>query len=109
MTTSKEHIAAVQSDTPNAASAASSKPEWTTVGCMQEVTRAQSEEAGPSSAGLEGPVLMAINVERTQQGLDSAHKLTVQLLKAHLRGKFIDGQEWRAGTKKKEDLMYDYR
>lgn len=71
--------------------------------------RAQSEEPGPSSAALEGPVLMAINVERTQQGLDSAHKLTVQLLKAHLRGKMIGGQEWRAGNKKKEDLMYDYR
>ena len=71
--------------------------------------RAESEEPGPSSAALEGPVLMAINVERTQQGLDSAHKLTVQLLKAHLRGKIIGGQEWKAGNKKKEDLMYDYR
>ena len=71
--------------------------------------RAHSEEPGPSSAALEGPVLMAINVERTQQGLDSAHKLTVQLLKAHLRGKIIGGQEWKAGNKKKEDLMYDYR
>ena len=54
-------------------------------------------------------MLMAINVERTQQGLDAAHKLTVQLLKAHLKGKFINGQEWKAGNKKKEDLMYDYR
>ena len=68
-----------------------------------------SEEPGPSLVALEGPVLMAINVERTQQGLDTAHKLTVQLLKAHLKGKFINGQEWKAGTKKKEDLMYDYR
>lgn len=75
---------------------------------MQDA-RAQSEEPGASSAALEGPVLMAINVERTQQGLDSAHKLTVQLLKAHLRGKIIGGQEWKAGNKKKEDLMYDYR
>jgi len=54
-------------------------------------------------------VLMAINVERTQQGLDTAHKLTVQLLKAHLKGKVIGGQEWKAGNKKREDLMYDYR
>lgn len=79
--------------------------------CMHGVqeARAQSEEPGSLSAALEGPVLMAINVERTQQGLDSAHKLTVQLLKAHLRGKIIGGQEWRAGNKKKEDLMYDYR
>lgn len=75
----------------------------------QDAARAQSEEPGPSSAALEGPVLMAINVERTQQGLDTAHKLTVQLLKAHLRGKVIGGQEWKAGNKKKEDLMYDYR
>ena len=52
---------------------------------------------------------MAINVERSQQGLDLAHKLTVQLLKAHLKGKFIGGQEWKAGNKKKEDLTYDYR
>ncbi len=76
---------------------------------MQDAARAQSEEPGPSSAALEGPVLMAINVERTQQGLDTAHKLTVQLLKAHLKGKVIGGQEWKAGNKKREDLMYDYR
>lgn len=76
---------------------------------MQDTSRAQSEEPGASSGALEGPVLMAINVERTQQGLDAAHKLTVQLLKAHLRGKIIGGQEWKAGNKKKEDLMYDYR
>lgn len=76
---------------------------------LQEAARAQSEEPSSSSAALEGPVLMAINVERTQQGLDPAHKLTVQLLKAHLKGKLIGGQEWKAGSKKKEDLMYDYR
>ena len=76
---------------------------------IQEVTRAQSEEPGSSSAALEGPVLMAINAERSQQGLDTAHKLTVQLLKAHLKGKVIGGQEWKAGSKKKEDLMFDYR
>lgn len=76
---------------------------------IQDVARAQSEEPGPSGAALEGPVLMAINVERSQQGLDIAHKLTVQLLKAHLKGKFIGGQEWKAGNKKKEDLTYDYR
>ena len=75
----------------------------------QEAARAQSEEPGPSLIALEGPVLMAINVERTQQGLDSAHKLTVQLLKAHLKGKFINGQEWKAGNKKKEDFICDYR
>ncbi|DBB08621.1 TPA: hypothetical protein ACH3X3_008748 [Trebouxia sp. C0006] len=75
----------------------------------RDAARAQSEEPGPSSAALEGPVLMAINVERTQQGLDTAHKLTVQLLKAHLKGKVVGGQEWKAGNKKREDLMYDYR
>lgn len=74
-----------------------------------EVVRAQSEEPSSSSAALEGPVLMAINVERNQQGLDPAHKLTVQLLKAHLKGKLIAGQEWKAGSKKREDLMFDYR
>ena len=52
---------------------------------------------------------MAINVERKKQGLESAPKLTVQLLKTHLRGKLIRGQEWKAGNKKKDDLVSDYR
>ena len=58
---------------------------------------------------LGAPVLMAVNVERKKQGLEPAPKLTVQLLKAHLRGKLIRGQEWKAGNKKKDDLVSDYR
>ena len=52
---------------------------------------------------------MAVNVERKKQGLEPAQKLTVQLLKTHLRGKLIRGQEWKAGNKKKDDLVSDYR
>ena len=58
---------------------------------------------------LGAPVLMAVNVERKKQGLEAAPKLTVQLLKTHLRGKLICGQEWKAGNKKKDDLVSDYR
>ena len=58
---------------------------------------------------LGAPVLMAVNVERRKQGLEPAPKLTVQLLKTHLRGKLIRGQEWKAGNKKKDDLVSDYR
>lgn len=52
---------------------------------------------------------MAVNVERKKQGLEPAPKLTVQLLKTHLKGKLIRGQEWKAGNKKKDDLVSDYR
>ena len=33
----------------------------------------------------------------------------VPILKAHLRGKWIGGQEWRAGNKKRSELISDYR
>lgn len=31
------------------------------------------------------------------------------MLKAHLKGKWICGQEWRAGNKKRSELISDYR
>ena len=33
----------------------------------------------------------------------------VPILKAHLKGKWIGGQEWRAGNKKRSELISDYR
>ena len=33
----------------------------------------------------------------------------VPALKAHLRGKWVGGQEWRPGNKKRSELIDDYR
>ena len=35
--------------------------------------------------------------------------MQVPVLKAHLKGKWIGGQEWRAGNKKRSELISDYR
>ena len=35
--------------------------------------------------------------------------MQVPILKAHLKGKWICGQEWRAGNKKRSELISDYR
>ena len=35
--------------------------------------------------------------------------MQVPILKAHLKGKWIGGQEWRAGNKKRSELISDYR
>lgn len=35
--------------------------------------------------------------------------LQVPILKQHLKGKLIGGQEWRAGSKKRDDLIADFR
>jgi len=58
---------------------------------------------------VEYPVLMDINDDRTRQGLSPVVKLTVPVLKKHLKGKLIYGTEWRMGNKKREDLIEDYR
>jgi hypothetical protein len=58
---------------------------------------------------MEGPVIMAINAERCRSGEQPIRRLTVSLLKAHLKGKLIHGQEWRAGNKKRSELISDYR
>lgn len=58
---------------------------------------------------LEGPVIMAVNAERCRAGEQPVSKLTVPVLKAHLKGKLIGGQEWRAGNKKRSELITDYR
>ena len=57
----------------------------------------------------EYPVLMDINHERSRQGLTPVVKLTVPVLKAHLRGKTVRGGKWTMGAKKREDLIEDYR
>ncbi|BDA42917.1 hypothetical protein COCOBI_03-8100 [Coccomyxa sp. Obi] len=58
---------------------------------------------------LEEPVLLAINAERRRDGAEPISKLTVPALKAHLRGKWVGGQEWRPGNKKRSELIDDYR
>ncbi|KAK9835062.1 hypothetical protein WJX81_008045 [Elliptochloris bilobata] len=60
-------------------------------------------------ASAEAPVLMAINAARRRAGQPAAARLTVPLLKEHLRGKVIGGVEWRPGSKKRDDLVADFR
>ena len=55
------------------------------------------------------PVLDHINRERAVAGQSPAVKLTVPLLKEHLRGKLLSGVPWRAGAKKREELIADFR
>ena len=57
----------------------------------------------------EQPVLDAVNAERMSLGTQPVMRLTVPLLKVHLRGKLIGGCEWRQGTKKRDALVQDYR
>ena len=58
---------------------------------------------------LEYPVLMDINHDRSKEGLSPVVKLTVPVLKTHLKGKLIHGSDWKMGNKKREDLIEDYR
>ena len=58
---------------------------------------------------LEYPILMDINHDRSKEGLSPIVKLTVPVLRTHLRGKSINGTEWKMGSKKREDLIEDYR
>lgn len=67
------------------------------------------EQLRKTRDAAEHPVLMAINHERAGQGCSPVVKLTVPVLKAHLRGKTVAGSEWRMGAKKREDLIEDYR
>lgn len=60
-------------------------------------------------ASHEYPVLMDINHDRSKEGLSPVVKLTIPVLKTHLRGKSIHGMEWKMGSKKREDLIEDYR
>lgn len=57
----------------------------------------------------EYPILMDINHDRSREGLSPVVKLTVPVLKTHLKGKSIAGSEWKMGNKKREDLIEDYR
>ena len=66
-------------------------------------------KAQPVRGDLDHPVLMGINHERSKEGLSPIVKLTVPVLKQHLRGKTVNGRAWRAGSKKREELLEDYR
>lgn len=76
---------------------------------MQAAAEDLDDELRTSRNVLETPVLMDINQERTLQGSSPVVRLTVPVLKSHLRGKRVHGQEWRMGTKKREELIEDYR
>ena len=62
-----------------------------------------------SAEQLEGPVLMAINMERHRAGLAPVGKLTVPLLREHMRGKTIGKGAYRPGQKTRDVLIQDYR
>ncbi|KAK9846882.1 hypothetical protein WJX84_000810 [Apatococcus fuscideae] len=57
----------------------------------------------------ERPVLDAVNAERVSLGREPVSRLTVALLREHLRGKLVGGSDWRPGTKKRDALVQDYR
>lgn len=57
----------------------------------------------------EEQVLEAINRERTGAGRSPAGKLTVPLLKEHLRGKVLGGAAVRPGAKKRDELIGAFR
>jgi len=58
---------------------------------------------------LEAPVLMAINKERRDGGLEPAPRVTVPLLAAFLEGRALGGARWRRGAKKRDELLDDAR
>lgn len=76
---------------------------------MQSPAEDAEEDLKTMRNEVEYPVLMDINDDRTRQGLSPVVKLTVPVLKKHLKGKTIGGAEWRMGNKKREDLIEDYR
>ena len=57
----------------------------------------------------ERPVLNAVNAERVSLGREPVLRLTVALLREHLRSKLINGSKWRPGTRKRDALVQDYR
>lgn len=75
----------------------------------QQATADELEDELRSNRDEEYPILMDINHERSRQGESPVVKLTVPVLKAHLKGKTVHGQEWRMGSKKREELIEDYR
>ncbi|KAL4427717.1 hypothetical protein ABPG75_001806 [Micractinium tetrahymenae] len=65
-----------------------------------------------SSAPLlpeEQPVLNHLNEQLRKAGKEPVARPTVPLMKAALKDKLINGQRWRAGSKKREELIRDYR
>ena len=54
-------------------------------------------------------MLEAINRERAHVGRSPAGKLTVPLLKEHLRGKLFSGAPVRTGTKRRDELIGAFR
>eukprot|EP00887_Chlorella_sp_A99_P003111 scaffold9.g3111.t1 len=64
---------------------------------------------GGSLPPEEAPVLQDVNAERARAGLPPISKLTVSVLRQHLRGKVVDGRSWVAGKKKRGELVRDCR
>ncbi|GAB4822357.1 hypothetical protein N2152v2_009403 [Parachlorella kessleri] len=73
------------------------------------VPTSRRSSTGAAACPEEQPVLNYINDDRAKAGEDPITKLTVPILKHYLKGKLIRGQEWRAGSKKREDLVKDFR
>eukprot|EP00798_Chlamydomonas_sp_ICE-L_P008275 gene8275-1544_t len=57
------------------------------------------------SSEVERAVLAGINKDKELQGMDRADKLTVKSLKDFLAGKVVQGKQWRAGSKTKDQLI----
>ena len=72
-------------------------------------THARPGSRGQESQAEMQPVIEAINRERAEQGKSPIAKLTVPLLKEHLRGKTVGSSTWRAGAKKRDELLGDFR
>ena len=57
----------------------------------------------------EASVLQALNGERAKAGQQPVARLTVGVLKEALQRKLPGGQPFRARSKKREELLADYR
>lgn len=77
--------------------------------CAHVPLQAQSQQTGDAEGAQARPVVQAINRERSQQGRSPVERLTVPLLKEHLRGKTCGGNPWKPGAKKRSELISDYR
>jgi hypothetical protein len=78
----------------------------------QRRRRRRSSPAAAASAPLlpeEQPVLTHLNEQLALQGREAVPRPTVALMKEVLRGRVVHGQRWRLGSKKREDLVRDYR
>ncbi|KAK9792731.1 hypothetical protein WJX73_010908 [Symbiochloris irregularis] len=74
-----------------------------------EKANISSDESADYTPAEEQAILEAINRERTQEGRGVAPKLTVPLLKEHLRGKLVAGAPMRTAQKRRDELIGAYR